>query len=247
MAQWIEFHLLQGVQRFYLYNNNSSDDWREVLKPYIEAKIVAVQEWPLHPAQANAYNHCMRWRRDEAQWIAVIDFDEYLYALDQSLPQLLQTIAAPALMVNWIYFSTSGHIRRPAGLLIENYRRCGAQGDTLCKAIVRPREVVKFVTPHHAIYRGGQLAVNAGGTSVEGPQAPIALERVRINHYYTKSVEDFLGARSRRGQADGHYQRSLEDLLEIEENHGAATDDYVLRFVEPVKMALDARQMVVRS
>ena len=126
IEQWLEFHLLQGVERFYLYNNNSTDDWREVLRPYIEAKIVAVQEWPLHPAQANAYNHCMRWRKNEAQWIAVIDLDEYLYAIDKSLPQLLENYEdAPALVVNWIMFSTSGHILRPpTGLLMENYTRC---------------------------------------------------------------------------------------------------------------------------
>ena len=241
LAQWIEFHRLQGVERFYLYNNNSSDNWREVLQPYLEAEIVAVQEWPLHPAQANAYNHCMRWRKDEARWIAVIDIDEYLYALDQPLPELLKTVeSAPALAVNWIMFSTSGHVLRPTGLLMENYTRCCVEGVELSKVIVRPREVVSFITPHDATYRAGAVAVNSDGTPVEGPLAPIALDRVRINHYYTKSVEDYMGARHRRGQADGHHRCSIDNLLDAEKNYNSGEDSQIQRFIEPVKAALKA-------
>ena len=34
LAEWIEFHRLLGVERFFLYDNGSTDDHREVLAPY---------------------------------------------------------------------------------------------------------------------------------------------------------------------------------------------------------------------
>ena len=37
LAEWLEFHLLAGVEHFFLYNNNSTDDHREVLAPYLRA------------------------------------------------------------------------------------------------------------------------------------------------------------------------------------------------------------------
>ena len=39
-AEWIEFHRLVGVERFFLYDNGSTDDHREVLAPYVEEGIV---------------------------------------------------------------------------------------------------------------------------------------------------------------------------------------------------------------
>ena len=37
LAEWIEFHRLVGVERFFLYDNGSVDDHREVLAPYVDA------------------------------------------------------------------------------------------------------------------------------------------------------------------------------------------------------------------
>ena len=37
LAEWLEFHLLAGVEHFFLYNNDSTDDHREVLAPYLRA------------------------------------------------------------------------------------------------------------------------------------------------------------------------------------------------------------------
>ena len=40
LAEWLEFHLLAGVEHFFLYDNNSTDDHREVLAPYLRAGVV---------------------------------------------------------------------------------------------------------------------------------------------------------------------------------------------------------------
>ena len=34
LKEWLDYHLALGVDHFYLYNNNSDDDFREVLRPY---------------------------------------------------------------------------------------------------------------------------------------------------------------------------------------------------------------------
>jgi len=43
LREWIEFHRLVGVERFYLYDNFSEDNHREVLAPYIESGIVVLR------------------------------------------------------------------------------------------------------------------------------------------------------------------------------------------------------------
>ena len=40
LKEWIEFHKLVGVQKFYLYDNESNDDSRKILEPYIKEGLV---------------------------------------------------------------------------------------------------------------------------------------------------------------------------------------------------------------
>jgi hypothetical protein len=41
LAEWIEFHRLMGVERFFLYDNGSTDGHRDVLAPYESGHPVA--------------------------------------------------------------------------------------------------------------------------------------------------------------------------------------------------------------
>src|SRR5271167_2905681 len=45
LKEWIEFHVLLGVEHFYLYNNLSQDNYKEVLQPYVNSGIVELIEW----------------------------------------------------------------------------------------------------------------------------------------------------------------------------------------------------------
>ena len=46
LKEWIDYHTIVGVDHFYLYNNNSDDNYKEVLEPYIRQGIVTLIEWP---------------------------------------------------------------------------------------------------------------------------------------------------------------------------------------------------------
>src|SRR5690349_3747787 len=123
LAEWVTFHRLQGVERFYLYDNRSSDDWRSELEPEIEAGIVEVQHWPFEPAQLGAYQHCLEHHRDDARWIAFIDLDEFLFSpTGRPLPEILRKFDThPGVVANWRMYGTSGWERAPEGLVIENF------------------------------------------------------------------------------------------------------------------------------
>ena len=80
MKEWIEFHRLVGVERFYLYDNRSADDHREVLAPYAERGEVMIYDWPMEQGQVAAYNDCVARHGAEARWIAFLDLDEFLFS-----------------------------------------------------------------------------------------------------------------------------------------------------------------------
>src|ERR1700674_1155687 len=60
LEEWLVFHLGVGVEHFYLYENRSTDDFRGVLAPFLERRIVSLVDWPKSPAQLVAHLYCLR-------------------------------------------------------------------------------------------------------------------------------------------------------------------------------------------
>lgn len=50
LREWILYHRMVGVEHFWLYNNDSTDNWSEVLAPFIDEGLVDVIPW-----QASAF------------------------------------------------------------------------------------------------------------------------------------------------------------------------------------------------
>ena len=49
LREWVAFHRLMGVERFFLYDNDSDDEHREALGPYLEDGTVELLHWPEYP------------------------------------------------------------------------------------------------------------------------------------------------------------------------------------------------------
>jgi hypothetical protein len=195
MREWLEFHRIVGVERFFLYNNRSEDRHLEVLAPYVEDGTVVLHDWPMRPGQSPAYDDCLRNHGAESRWIAFIDIDEFLFSpLQRPLPEVLADYEShPGVAVNWVGFGTSGHRTKPSGLVIENYVRRAKLPllNRHIKSIVNPVEAVRALSPHWFEYRSG-LPVDENFNPVDGPvNDGGSFSRLRLNHYVTKSEEEF--------------------------------------------------------
>jgi hypothetical protein len=195
LREWIEFHRLVGVERFFLYDHDSIDDHLSVLEPYIAEGIVTRHEWPFPRGQSEAFERCVEEHGNDSRWIAFTDVDEFLFSptLRPVSELLVDYEQWPGIGVNWAVFGTSGHRTRPAGLVIENYvhRTEDPRSNSHIKSIVDPSRVASSPSAHFFKYRDG-LAVDENKRPLE--ESPfseqVSFERLRINHYYTKSEEE---------------------------------------------------------
>ena len=46
VEEWLNYHLLAGVDHFYIYDNDSLDNLEKILQPYIDAGIVTYIFYP---------------------------------------------------------------------------------------------------------------------------------------------------------------------------------------------------------
>ena len=242
LVEWLEFHKIAGVERFYLYDNNSTDNPLDVVRPYIQSKEVVWHEWPLRPGQVQAYDHCLKTYRHESEWMAFIDLDEFLVPTEQDdLKDVLEEFAEfPAVAVNWLTFGSSGHKNRPEGLQVENFSKRSEEildVNRHVKAIVRPQSTICATNPHNFLYLSGQVAVTENKEAVEGSFSQThSVKKLRINHYMTRSLQESK-EKMLRGIADSLLTRQWlfehADRNEVE-------DLTIQRFVPKLKQAVDA-------
>jgi hypothetical protein len=243
LREWIEFHRLQGVEHFYLYDNLSTDDGPEILAPYVETGVVTLRGWGHQPGQLLAYfDAVVRLKQSgETRWCAFLDIDEFLYSpTGQPVATLLPAYAeAPAVGVNWSVYGTGGHEHPPLGLVTESYLHRAPLEHPLnehIKSIVRPESCAlrRPADPHHFNYVAG-WAVSEWHEPIHGPfSRPPSHEMLRINHYWSKSQDEAI-AKAGKHRSDNGELRDLEQLLSTDLN--AEEDRSMLRFRHDLEAA----------
>lgn len=217
--EWIEWHLSQGVDHFYIYDNESSDGTREILQPYIDSGVVEYKYWPGHRRQLAAYDDCLDHYRLASRWIAFIDLDEFIVPVkDASIPAFLKRFEAfAAVEINWLVYGSGGHKTKSPGTMMERFRFHSLPGHRLnrhVKSIVNPREVFTMIGCHEAAKISGSIADSHGQPVTKNfrerePQQDI----IRINHYAVRSYEEFLEKQA-RGRASGTQKTVRSEYFE---------------------------------
>lgn len=225
--EWIEWHLRQGVEKFYIYDNESTDDTKQVLQPYIESGVVEYRFFPGRRRQLPAYDDCFERHRFDARWIAVIDIDEFIVPQkDDSISHFLHRMEGYAVVeINWLVYGSSGARSKTEGDVMQRFRKHSLPGhrlNTHVKSIVDPRQVCCMIGCHEAARISGK-PVDPNGSVIKvhfGDRKP-QQDVIRINHYAIKSYEEFLAKRA-RGRArtnslrdDSYFEQY--DLNEVEE------------------------------
>lgn len=252
LKEWIEFHKLVGVQHFYLYNNNSTDHFYQVLNPYIEKGEVSLVDWKRDYShgdgkgwgqiQCEAYNHCLSTYGSETQWLAVIDTDEFLFCpTGELLTVFLKRYSEfGGLGANWLMFGTSYIEEIPHGfLMIELLTRCAHpdfRDNLRIKSIVQPKYASNFPNPHYCIYKKGKYCVDALMRKIKGWDGnEKLLDQIRINHYWTRNNRYFqekkIPSRVKRRQSENRQK-----LTDWAENFNASTNTDILQYVPLLKL-----------
>ena len=79
IEEWLNFHRKQGVSHFIIYNNESTDNFREVLQPYIDSGLVSYHVINGKPRQLDAYNMAIHDYGHKFRYRGFIDADECVF------------------------------------------------------------------------------------------------------------------------------------------------------------------------
>ncbi|MEC7840428.1 MAG: glycosyltransferase family 92 protein [Chlamydiota bacterium] len=252
LKEWIEFHRIVGVEHFYLYNNNSTDHYLEVLDAYLKQGIVELTNWPgkakwsWNDTQKNAYKDAIGKTKDKVKWLAIIDSDEFLFSpIENDLKVFLRNYEAyPALVVNWQCYGTSGVKSIPGDMLmielLVNKAEVDHYDNHYVKSIVRPKYTIKSKGRiHHFYYKDHKYAVNANYETVKNFRTPsVSIDKIRINHYRTRDEDHFINVKLPRLK---HWYET--ESRYIFDDHNAVYDDTILKFTEELHRRMGNRSL----
>ena len=200
LEEWIEYHLMLGVDHFFLYNNNSSDHYLSIIQKYIDRGLITLIEWPDYPGQYSAYLHWYKSYRCETHWVTFIDVDEFLCPIsEESLQAVMKHYDKfPVILTYWKLFGTNGQLTHNKDkLVIEQYIHCRPKLFTEGKVIYNTRfdAANDFISMHglETKWHGIKIPpVNSFGKFViwdfhrsNRQKQPI----IQLNHYWAKAYE----------------------------------------------------------
>lgn len=247
LKEWIEYHRIVGVERFYFYDNESSDNTREILDPYISDGIVIYRYVVGKAMQNPVYQDAILKARGQTRWLALIDLDEFIVPVEKdSVPEFLRDYEQyPGIEIDRMEFDHNDHETYPTehgGLVTANYTRVLKFPERdikrYIKSIVNPNEVVYVNSPHSFNYKN-DYAVSEDFEPCEGnAKKCLTISKIRINHYHTRSIED--GKRNRqRGSAWEIKNVAIKPRALYLFKNKETTDDHVIqKYLPQLKKAM---------
>lgn len=212
LEEWLEYHIDQGIEYFYLYSNDPDMSKYPYLEKY--KNHVTIIPWidvktdETSTIQRKAYEHCIENFNNKYDYIMMLDIDEFLYPIhnDKSL-KVIDIIKSydikttKALKIPRFNFGSNGHVSRPTGKVAENYTK----REKICstyKTIANSSfldTTSKFYGVHDFPFLDKPGTVYNSYFSYEYTGWPYGCIEgdinevpLVINHYYTKSYQEYM-------------------------------------------------------
>lgn len=256
LKEWIEFNHLVGVEHFYLYNNNSEDDYKSVLSEYIESGLVTLIDWPHNQAQMRCYKDCIKHFKEETKWLGFIDIDEFIVPKkDNDIYTFLKPFEKKcgAVKIYWKMFGTSGLMDRDLnGLVTEAFTVAWPKHYEVGKCFYNTALDFDYETNrndglHHlfwANYKGKNIPpVNEFNKVCIGNVNKVTSDDfpIQINHYFTKSYKEYA---MKRAKGDVYFKINPhdEEYFYFHEMLCDEVDYSIFKYLVKLKLAM-GRQM----
>ena len=236
IVEWVEYYMLQGVEHFYLYNNNGTDNSEQLLKPYIDKGIITWINWPGQQQQLDIYNNCIAQYKNDTKWLAIVDLDEFIVPMkEKKLTTILSNFDdVNQIVIPWVLYGSSGHRKKEDGLVIERFTKHQIGLNKLTKTILNPRSVF-YADVHISVVYG--RTVDEHKNKVRKTSDIKTSDILRINHYVIKSREEYEN-KKRRGDPYFKYSQFNEEFFKAHDLNDIDEPELMKGYAQQIKQNL---------
>lgn len=212
IKEWVEHYLNLGFDKIIIADNNDSpESLYHILSEYILSGTVQIFECNgLSGFQLYLYN--MFLKTGNYKWCAYFDCDEFLeLTIHKNIKEFLENIEENCVLINWLVFGSNGKIKKEEGGVQERFKLPVSpvpffKENFYVKPIMRGgASGYRMIDTHAPLNENGDKYNIGGYFSVDYASHVYYPARYRyayIKHYYTKSFEEWMNGKTKRGWPD---------------------------------------------
>jgi hypothetical protein len=260
--EWLAYHRLLGVDRFFIYDDSPSLDLHEFLAPH--RQYVTVLNWfgrsdggVGQNRQLKAYNDGVRRARSQFEWICFLDIDEFISLPNYAdLASFLKDFRSfGQISLPWLLFGHNGFFNDPPGFVTSSLTRRQARFKRVgnrVKSITKLDAIAEVRSAHSCDLRGGFRCADFRKRPFCNPASGDDADLPHVNHYLCRSFARWM-RRSQRGyvtddalvRPPGHDWKAsrrgcLEQFVKVIARRCNEIDDkFMLQYESPVRRHLD--------
>lgn len=228
---WLEHCLWQGVDHFYLIDNDSTDQPLDILQEYIDKGVVSYFFKPERHQQLVHYRSVFDSEdlKSKTHWLAICDLDEFYYGSVLELSVVLKLLESYDIIYsNWLMFGHDNLKEHPKDIRVAITHR-EPKLHVLTKYIFKPT----------AITSSSQITLHEiRANKVDFEKTIIENDLIRLNHYSIQSLEYFTKVKMFRGDAINAKDDDIRDMNYFERyNENATYSDETLKNLVLTKLS----------
>ena len=219
LHEWLEHHIAHGVDHFFLVDDGSTDNTKEILKVYQAKGYVTLFDPPfagLGYRQAAAYkNNLIKMMQENvAKWVAFLDLDEFLYSPKElDLKKILKNHEdLSSIGLSWMWFGSSGNAVNQPSIVQSNTKRLDFNNNISYVKLSDAFKILKHVSQKFIINTSFKVHnVDVHIVDLEGTEANLSdrangtKSEIVINHYGVQSKD--------------HYEKMMAKITEHHKHH----------------------------
>ena len=199
--EWLQWHTNLGVEHFYIYDNDSAIPLiNSIDKKFLPYCTIIDFPSPRKHIQIECYQHCLENYKQECEWLAFIDGDEFIRLQDSNdniHDFLKQYEKYDGLFIKWTVYNANGHLTKENRPVRERFtqtvefnighKRGWANG----KTIVHSNQI-KHMNAHLPKDSHKYCIVAENLRKITMPyNTKVPTDKITVDHYYTKSLEEW--------------------------------------------------------
>ena len=205
-VEWVDHYKAIGVDHIFILDDNRPDDeedFEDILVDYIESGYVSLLAATRPMLQKEAYENLYALAEMNYEWIGFLDFDELVLTEGKDIHDLLRHYDADAVVMSWRTMTDNGLTHYDGRAMAVRFTEGTDERFEInrhVKCFVRSGIVgISFNDPH-CPNAPKMNVVNVMNEQVEQrPIQPKAIHKVAwINHYNTKTAEEWVTLKMRR-------------------------------------------------
>lgn len=234
IRDWVTYHLSIGFDKIYIFDNNfdGEENFNDVISDFIEKDIVNIINVRNKKCYQNvSYNYAILNLCSKYDWNAFIDIDEFitLKKFKDIKDYFSQDIFkdTDAIELNWMLYNDNNQITKKEGSVLERFTKpCDFDlkvsyyfpENNHCKTIIngKSKYLLSFSfygQPYCLTYynKSSVFKNNKGDIIKSSPFNSYNFDNAYIRHFPTKTLEEYLNIKCKRGFCEG----LSKDILNI--------------------------------